>query len=197
MKNKIAGLFWVVIIVGGAVWFLSDYLRQCHNQQQATLAAFQKEHNFAASVAALALKYNAVTNWESSMSDRGHGPFSIDLSRALIPTNGQPLLVVMTLLDIEENNGIYTAYFSKDDNTNNMLTLAVHLKCTEEQSNYLLKRVSKDSTDTFAVVARFNKVYMPRFRMRGPNEGEDEENVSLSYSTNFFIAWGTCLELLK
>ncbi len=176
MKTKLVWLFFWLAVIGGVAWYLlSTHLATVRQQQAAEKAAETKQQQTAASIAALALKYNAVTNWEALLPDRGAGeqPFSIDVSRALIQSNGQPVLIIMDLIDVAENNGSYSAWFGKDDITNETFQLSVELKCTQERANQLLKKTDNDFSQTYAVVARLDKVQRPRIRVLGSGEGED------------------------
>ncbi len=197
MKTKLTWLIWLAVI-GGVAWYLiSTHLATVRQQQADEKAAETKQQQKDASLATLALKYNAVTNWEASLPDRGLYSFSIDVSRALIQSNGQPVLIIMGLVDVEENSNSYTASFSKDViTTNGTFQLHVYLKCTQEQANYFLKKTGDYFSRTYAVVARLDKVERPSIGVRGSGEGEDS-NVDIDTSTDIFFAFGKLLDAIS
>lgn len=198
MKTKLTWLIWLTVIVGVAWYLISTHLATVRQQQAAEKAAETKLQQTAASIAALALKYNAVTNWDALLPDRGAGqPFSIDVSRALIRSNGQPMLIKMDLVDVEEHSNNYTASFSKDVITpNGTFRLYDYLKCTQERANQLLKKPDNDFSQTYAVVARLNGVEHPRIRVRGSGEGEDSR-IEIDSSSDIFIAHGELLDVVQ
>jgi hypothetical protein len=186
-------LFWLAVIGGVAWYFAHQHQTQAREHHGAEIRQQQKD----ASITALALKYNAATNWEASLPDRGVGQsFSIDVLRALIQSNGQPVLIIMDLEDVEENSGSYTAWFGKDDITNKTFQLSVELKCTQERASQLLKKSDNNFPKTYAVVARLDKVQRPRIRVRGSGEGEDSR-VEIDSSSYMFIAHGELLDAVQ
>jgi hypothetical protein len=193
MKTKLTWLISLAVI-GGVAWYvISTHLATVRQQQAAETKQQQKD----ASLAALALKYNAVTNWEASLPDRGVYSFSIDVSRALIQSNGQPVFIIMGLVDVEENSNSYTASFSEDViTTNGTFQLYVYLKCTQEQANYFFEKTGDYSSRTYAVVARLYKVERPRIRMRGSGEGDDSK-IDIVASTDIFFANGKLLDAIS
>jgi hypothetical protein len=193
MKTKLTWLISLAVI-GGVAWdLISTHLATVKQQQAAEKAVETKQQQKDAGLAVLALKYNAVTNWEASLPDRGLYSFSIDVSRALIQSNGQPVLIIMSLVDVEENSNSYTASFSKDViTTNGTFQLYVYLKCTQEQANQLLKIPNSDFSKTYAVVVRLDGVERPRIRLHGSGEGEDSR-IDIDTSTDIFFAFGKLL----
>jgi hypothetical protein len=191
MKTILIWLFWLAVI-GGVVWYLL-HLHQTQVKEPRAIEIQQHE-----TAAALALKYNAVTSWESLLPDRGavRQPFSIEISRALIQSNGQPVLIFMDLKDVAENKGSCTVFFDKNDISNETFQLSVELKCTQEQASQLLKKTDNDFSKTYAVVVRLDEVQRPRIRFLVGGEGE-EASVELQSSTDVFFAKGELLEAIR
>jgi hypothetical protein len=193
MKTKLTWFFGLAVI-GGVVWY---FIHQHQTQAREDHAVVMRQQQTDASIAALTLKYNAVTNWEASLPDRGAGqPYSIDVSRALIQSNGQPVLITMVLADVEEENGSFTAWFVKDDITNGTFKLYVYLKCTQEQANHFLEKTGNDFSKTYAVIARLDEVGRPSLKVSGSGEGEDS-NVDIDTSTGIYFAFGKLLEVIR
>jgi len=184
------GTIFFVAVIGGGVWYLINNFRTQSRENHTTETRQQQTD---ASIAALALKYNAVTNWAAALSNR---VFSIDVSRTLIRSNGQPDLIIMDLKDIAENNGGYTALFGKDYVTNETFSLSVELKCTLKQANQFLKQTDSNFFQTYAVVARFDKVVRPKFQMSGSFDGEDA-SIELDASPDVFLVKGELLEAIR
>src|ERR1017187_9416735 len=192
------GWICVLALVGvGAWWFIHGHLAEVREQHITEIRQQIRQHQTDASIAALALKYNALTNWLAALPDRRLGEaFSIDVSRALIRSNGQPVLIIMNLEDVAENNGGYTALFGKDDTKKGMFQLSVELRCTQERANQLLKKTDNDFFQTYAVVARFDEVARPKFRVSGIGGGEDS-SVELDNSSDVFLVKGELLDALQ
>jgi hypothetical protein len=187
----------VLALVGVGAWYLHGHLAKVREQHVTEFRQQIRQQQTHASIAALALKYNAVTNWSAALPDRRIGEaFSIDVSRALIRSNGQPVLIIMNLEDVAENNGGYTALFGKDDIKKGMFQLSVELRCTQERANQLLKTTDNDFFQTYAVVARFDEVARPKFRVSGIGGGEDS-SVELDNSSDVFLVKGELLDAVQ
>ena len=193
-SETVWGIIIGLAVIGGGAWgLIYSHLVNVREQRTAEIQQQRKD----ASIAALALKYNAVTNWEASLPDRGMYSFSIDVSRALIQSNGQPVFIIMGLVDVEENSNSYTASFSEDViTTNGTFQLYVYLKCTQEQANYFFEKTGDYSSRTYAVVARLNKVERPSIGVRGIGEGDDSK-IDIVASTDIFFANGKLLEAIS
>jgi hypothetical protein len=157
-KTLVAG-FWLAL-AGGAAWFGTHYFL---TQAWENHAAEMRQQQTDASIAALALKFNAVTNWEASLPDRGAGgqPFSIDVSRALTGSNQQPVLIKCSLNDVFEKDGKIIASLSSVDAVND---LSLELQCNPGQ---LATFTGTNQLASFAVLARCHEVQ----RMNGDGNG--------------------------
>ena len=200
MKIKLTWLIWLALIGGGA-WGLI-YSRQANLREQRTeqrnAEIRQKQKD--ASIAALALKYNAVTNWEASLPAPDAGePFSIEVSSALIRSNGQPVLLELDLADVAGKNSSYTAQFSQFYLTNLSIQLSVELQCTVEQVKQLVAMRETNGIQC-AVVARFTEVSRPKFKLTGSVSGSGEDadlSVELDDSPDVFLARGELLDVVQ
>jgi hypothetical protein len=194
MKTTLTWLFWLAIIGGGVAW----YFMHQHQTQVGEQRAIELGQRKDASIAALALKYSAVTNWTTTLVDRGVGgrPFSIEVTRALIRSNGQPVLIMMGLRDVAENNGGYTALFGEYGVANGSFQLSSELRCTQEQANQLLKTPDDSLFQRYAVVARFDKLVRPTFKVNGIGSGEDS-SIELDDSSAVFLVKGELLEAIR
>jgi hypothetical protein len=150
----------VLALVGvGAWYFISNHLATVKEKNAAKI-----QHNKRrADIAALVLKYNAVNNWEASLPDRSAGtqPFSIDVSRALVGSNQQPVLVECFLDNIVEKDGKIFVSLSSVDPVNN---LSFELQCYPDK---LQTFTDAKSFSTFAVIARCHEVQ----RLTGDTDG--------------------------
>ena len=146
---------------------------------------------------ALAKKHNAVSDWEARLPKREFGgrPFSIEVSRALIQSNGQPVLLVMELNDVRENRGSYSAQFCEHCATNHNFEIYAVLKCSREQANQLLNTGEGDAAQPYAVVARLEVVTRPYFET-STGDGDTMET-TFRHATDVFVARGECLEVLR
>jgi hypothetical protein len=107
---------------------------------------------------------------------------SVEVSRALIPSNGRPVLLLeMGLQDVAEKQGVYTARFYKPYLTNQTCDLDVELKCTPQQAQELLNISDRpdELESKYAVVARIEWVSLP--------------NEFIQSDTPTFSAKGVCI----
>ena len=117
--------------------------------------------------------------------------FTVDVKKALVRTNGQPVIMVAELEDVSERNGVFTALFEMlpflPFNSRNYLSLRLSLRCSSQQAEDLLH--AKPEPDIlgvrFAVVARIESVSRPA---PGATAPEDEDTLS---------ADGLCVDLLR
>jgi hypothetical protein len=151
MKTKLTWLFWLVVIGGGAAWYLTHYfLAQARERRAVEI----QQQQTAASIAALAFKYNAVTNWAVALTNRDSSDlFSIEVSRALIRSDRLPVLVKCDLIDIGEDGGQIIASFSVLEMS--IFNLSLDLQCSPDQLKHLTgtKRYTR-----FATIVRCDQV---------------------------------------
>ena len=195
-SEQIWGTIIFLAVIGCGVWYLINNFR---TQARENHAAEMRQQQKYASFAALVLKYNAVTNWASSLSSRG---FSIDVSRALIQSNGQPVLIIMELKDVAENKGGCTALFGKDDLPSATYQLSVELKCTPEQAGQLLKTPDNIFPQKFAVVARCEEVIRPKFKVSfggvsSSEDGVESSPIVLDDSSDVILVKGEFLDAVQ
>lgn len=167
MKTILTWICWLTVI-GGVAWY---FIHQHQTQAREDHAAEMRQQQTDASIAALALKYNAVTNWESSLPDRGGAPpFSIDVSSALIRSESgkddplgietKPVLIKCNVNDILKKNGKIIASLLSADTTNN---LSLEFQCSQAQ----VKTFTCTNQLSFAVIFKCQEVK----RLSGDDEG--------------------------
>jgi hypothetical protein len=170
MKTKLTWPFWLAVIGGGVAWF---FIHQHQTQAREHRAAEFQQQQKDASIAALALKYDAITNWAVALPYRGFGRhFSIDVSRALIRSASgkddplrietRPVLVMCGLRDIADKDGKIIASFSYWER--NVQEFSLELQCSPKQ---LKSFTGTNEYSQFVVVARCREVQ----RLSGDSEG--------------------------
>ena len=185
MKRLVWGVLIVcTVVVGG-----------CDRAEKAKQRRI--EEAWQSAVGELAKRHGAVVDWESRLppEDSVETTFSIEASRALMPSNSQPVLLIMDLRDVAEKNGSYTARFDDDMvyKTNRTFRLIIELTCTREQAELLLQKNGRHFLQDYAVVARIAEVSRPRFELTGT---ADSYEVELSIS-DVFLAKGSCIDWLR
>jgi len=190
-------LFCLAVFVGVVWWYCSHEDQQQGEEQHAIVIRQQQKD---ASIAALALKNNAVTNWAASLPDRGMGGvFTIDLTKALVRTNGQPVAMEASLEDVSERGGAFTVHFSVFDFTSphpHTFNLRLELNCNAQQAEYLLKsKPAIAGYADFVVVATIESISRPAF---GADDlrGTDTYHIDFSSTPEVFYAKGTCVDLV-
>ena len=158
MKTKLTWLLWLAVLSGGARYGIHYFQTQARERRAAEIQQQQTDAN----IAALALKYNAITNWTATLPDRGSSEhFSIDVSRALTGSNQQPVLIECNLDDIVEKDGKIITSLSSVDTVN---SLSLQLECSPSQLKIL---TGTNQPSSFAVVARCHEVQ----RLTGDDAG--------------------------
>ena len=153
--GQIWGTVIFLTVIGCGIWYLINNFR---TQSREKHAAEMRQQQTDARVTALALKYNAITNWEASLPDRGGAqPFSIDVATALIrddvpPWERQSVLIKCNLTDVFEQNGKFFISLSSADALNG---LSLELQCNPDQLKVF---TSTNGFSSFAVVARCHEV---------------------------------------
>jgi hypothetical protein len=148
MKDK-STWFLGLAVLGFAAWYFID-THQAQTRENRTAEIRQQQRN--KTIAALAVKYNANTNWQSALPNQGLGlQLSIDVSRALT-ANNQVVLFVCILDDIVEQDGKTVAkLIPLEASVIDMLAL----QCSPAQAK-LFTRAKESSA--FVVVARCHDV---------------------------------------
>lgn len=151
--GTVAVCFGVVALVCGGVW------GSFRNSQDAR----EQRHATEIRMAALALRYNPVTNWMAALpgGDYGMQLSALEVSRALIRSNQQPVLIRECYLDdVVEKDGTITASLSSME-AGVVNFLALELQCSPDQVKAFTgsKCLSKNRrTRSFAVIARYHEV---------------------------------------
>jgi hypothetical protein len=168
--GTVGGWLLFLAVAGGVAWYFIHQHR-AHVKEQHVAEIQQQKID--ASIAALTLRYKAVTNWAAALPDRGFGEhFSIDVSRALIRSASgkddplrietRPVLVKCHLKDIAEKDAKIIASFSSLDA--DAPDLSLELQCNPEQ---LKSFTGTNELSQFAVIARCHDVQ----RLGGDVEG--------------------------
>jgi hypothetical protein len=157
----------------------------------------EADKQWQAELAALAQKHGALTDWQASLPDffKVVRPrFSIEVSRALMPTNGQPVLLVMELNHVAESAGHYTAKFEMPFSIKAFFELVLEVTCTPEQAERLMKSAG-GLTPEFALVATISEV--SRVKLTLQKSYDPEVFVEMNTSPAMFIGKGVCLDFVK
>lgn len=140
----------------------------------------QRKREWQDAVSAFAQKHGAILDWEAAIPQRGsrfdRTIFSVDVSRALLTSNGQPVLIQTDLTDVAKAGEEFVGYFACDFLTNYDFRLCLEVKCTREQVARLLL---PGETLRYAVLARVAEV--------SRSSGIDST----------FVAKGVCVDLLR
>lgn len=148
-------------------------------------------------IKALAARHEAVYDWLSSLPARGNfvTPFTLDVTRALVRSNQQPVLLEVKLLDVARKNGALFAAFSGYYFTNaRFINLDVSLTCSPEQAERLMK-VSTQSQLRLAVVARIHAVSRPDFTAQAHGR-EESLSIDVDSTPGRLYCQGSLLDFL-
>lgn len=152
----------------------------------------------------LGSRHNACSNWMESLPDRGFsGQFTLDVERALIRSNNQPISLEARVKDLAEQDGMLRAHFtasqiartgSGETKGFRMPHLLLVLDCGPEQAKALREAKHDPIRMTWGVVATIDSVSCPVFRAVPVGSGEVFQ-MDFSSLPRLFIARGTCVDL--
>lgn len=183
---------WLIIMFCAAV------VAGCSRGEQTKLhQADQTERDWRNAVEALAHKHNASVDWESRLPKRGLTSFTIDVSRALIRSNGQPVLLIVDLLDVCETDGGYVARFGEMYGENQEFRLAIELECTREQAEDFM-RPREHFYRPYALIARVTRVSRTKFEVKGEPSAHENDlpNITLEPFPRVFSVAGVCVDFV-
>jgi hypothetical protein len=148
----------------------------------------------------LASQHHASVDWLESLPDRGMGGvFTIDLTKALVRTNGQPVAMIVNLEDVSDRDGAFIARFfmlpSLPSGIRHYHPLHLLLLCNTKQAEYLLKSKPAIGYPRFAVVATIESVSRPALEAVA---SENSDTFSFDFDSappDVFFAKGICVDL--
>lgn len=145
----------------------------------------------------LAAKHGAATNWTSELPNRGgvqSTPYTVDFTKALVRPNGQPVLLLAALTDIEEVEGRLIALFSAADLIDYPFHLSLRLTVPAGQRGRIL-RMRAEVDGGHAVIARITRVSKASLRVHGENS--EGRQVEADTYTTVFTLEGDLLEVVE
>lgn len=205
MKEGVQAVLILGLTLGGTV--LGVWLYHSHETAREEAVQLKEKTDKLAKELMLdefAKRHNAIVRWKSSLPKRGEyslEPFAIDFSRALIRSNGQPVLLRARLREVMETDGGAAAYFSASDSDNDSLLgiplASLDLKCSPEQVAELTKAgVSRDTK--FALVAKVERVFRPKLRTAAqPGEEGGDPSIEIDTDSSVICVCGTLVDLLR
>jgi hypothetical protein len=147
-------------------------------------------------IAALAKRHGAIVEWQKSLPTREMAtPFTYDLTKALMPSNDVPVLLVMNLDDIGERDGGFQARFSHFYTKHGFFEFSLDLDCTKEQGTELIAG-SRGGVWCYAIVARVTNVVRPAFIVHNSADSEHPQ-VGSRIDDCIVRAKGNCIELVR
>ena len=164
-------------------------------QPKAEIEAAQHQRKLSEEMTALGARHDALIDWEKLLPYRGEDElYTIDVSRALVRPNQQPVFFVMRLQDIAETERGLIARFSQESFRGNTGPLDLFLTCSPAQVDVLL-RLPRHSR--FAIVARVIQVYRLGFSQKIEDSGEDASiEIDEATPSSRFYGKGELLDFL-
>lgn len=148
-------------------------------------------------VAGLGKRHDVLLGWHTNLQQRGaSSPFTYDVSKALMPTNGSSVLLLMNLDDVRESEGFLHATFSSHYTSRGFFQLVLKLECSAEQGAELLTDDRSSWERSYAIVAKLSAVSRPAFTLDGTISGEDA-SIEVRSESSVFVAKGRCIDLVK
>jgi len=150
----------------------------------------------------LAYQYEADTNWLSKVGIDTSGmlvsPYTLQLQRALVKSDGQPVVVVAGFRDVMKKGNTYYAVFNyeKYESAFPLPSIRFILSCDSNAVSTLMRQpVEPDLSDQFAIIATIDDVRRPEFYVKADPIDEYGAEIELQTSDTF-LATGKLIDFL-
>jgi hypothetical protein len=189
MKTILAWFFWLAVIGGVAWYFIHQHLTQVREQHTIEIRQQQKD----ASIAALALKYNAAQDWENLLTNKT-SVFKIDVQDAFL-NKSTPFEFTGTLEDVGREGGHIVADFTV--HTGALISLSLRLICSDDQRKVLTHKGAR-----YAIIANIQKVMKQGdlsivSAARDENGDFDDPTYEVNWDSDTYWVTGNCLDVRK
>jgi hypothetical protein len=192
MHARVFNLVVAAVVLAVAGWWVHDKLRD--SKIRATKEKHrreQTEHTTTAVQDAVA-RHNAIGEWRKPFEKNLSAPFSLQLDKALVQTNGRPVLVQGFVEDISRRGETY--FVSVNDWHVGVASMHFVMECDGATAERLIARSSPFLE--VAVIAKIESVSRAEIELKsGTRTTEDEAPVEIDTSS-VFVANGRCLEVL-
>jgi hypothetical protein len=150
-----------------------------------------------AAMASLALKHSAIVEWRQTLKKRSFSPpFTLELQKALSPTNGALTLFLVELQDVEERENGFRATFSQTYFSDHIFNVVLVMDCDSTHASKFIRDERDKFIRSYAVVARVSEVSRPLFAVEGTGTAENSR-VEVDASHRSFLIRGSCIEAVR
>ena len=193
MKDFLKIAVWVVIIGGIGVWWFSVKHNTVKNEKAQEAKSEYEQEEKQKTITQFSNKYNAVSDWSELLSKKSATSpiLTMEIEDALLRKDNRPILLRVTLDDVERKENKYLAYFSADFSVD-FTSLKFILDCNDEQIKKITQRQLRLS-DEYAVIAEIQKIRKITFESAVEDKDGEESG---TYIMDTLIATGKCLDLL-
>jgi len=173
-------LSYFILFIGFVISVSS--CNEAPNKAKTNKAEEKRTEQFNKDAIEMALKYNAIYNWEDKLRAIDRDIYSIDLEDNLISKDGRPVLIKVTSVrDIVRLNNKYNIFLIGEIAGE---TLSIRLEATPEQVEVIKNHPNMYEEEYAAIIAQISSIRYRRYE-------KDENEWS-----NWFIADGRCIDLL-
>ncbi len=196
MKKIVSRVTFGLVLLAIVYWLISNEISDKRSKVQKKKVETEKRLQTEASVADMAAKHNAVTNWEQSFDKKDllglfKSTYTVEVEDALVRTDHRPIMLFASVADVGRETNNYSVHFYNWFGA--ILSADIHfvLDCTPDQ----VKEIMLHRTGLFekyAIIAQVSEV--KKVKLRATVSAETDEVVL--EPSNVFIAKGRCLDLL-
>jgi hypothetical protein len=187
--------FWKI----GALVTIILCLLNCGGNKHKDLKPKRNEAEVHGRINELAIKYNAIADWEKDLDELSRPVYTMDLQKRFISNAVLPILFRAYLSDIKMSNGQYMATFRKSLYGGLVLyDYLIILDCSEEQvRNILGQHISiGDMFNDNAIIALITAVDKPVLKLSA-SRAEDGDGWIQVEGSDVFIFHGKLLDYLS
>ena len=164
------------------------------------IEAARKAEARASAVATLASRHGADAEWEKPFTTQRLGAYTYELQRALIKTDGRPVILTGALDDIIAVAGDQYEIRGRQSLPVGP-TLYFSLRCGTDRISVLLGRTPEllDAIAEYAIAARIARISKPMFKGSAQFGTDDQVNVPevVVEPGDIVIGAGECLEVVR
>jgi hypothetical protein len=192
MRSAFYKVMFAAVVLAVAGWWVHDKLRDSKIKAAREKHRSEQTEQGTAAMQAAVAHHNAIAGWQKPFDKSLSAPFSLQLDKSLVQTNGRPVLVQGFVEDISRRGETY-AITVNDWHVGGAIVHFV-LECDAATADRLI--AASSSFLEIAVIAKIESVDKAQIALKsGVQRSEDEAPVEID-APSIFIAKGHCVEVL-
>ena len=192
MQSTFYKILFTVVVLAVAGWWVHDKLRDSKIKTTREKQLHEHTEQMTAAVQAAVARHNAIAGWQKAFDKNLSAPFSLQLDKSIVQTNGRPVLVEGFVEDISRRGEVY-AITVNDWHVGDAI---MHFILESDAATADRLIAASSSFLEIAVIAKIESVDKAQIALKsGVQRSEEEAPVEIDASS-VFVAKGRCLEVL-